>query len=263
MSSVAARQLEPVDRIEGLLSIKHGVVVAREQGRRRADVRRKASSRLGLDRLLVSLVHQTLPLEIQRDLTADERARVFRGHDSLRSQLGITYDRPANISADEAAILGIAVHECAHAAVAVACGDIVEDVSISPGTLSGMAPYWPRDAPMAGVLIARVAVLLAGEFGFAQATRDTVTAIMSARGDREEIDELFVRLALSPESEACARAIAGEIVALVLSDGDVWRSMTEIAFRLVRTERVDGADFERSLSIPDRIREQVARLISV
>lgn len=216
----------------------------------------------GAARALVSLVSAPALAATLDEMDARFRAETHEGQALLRSAIGVEWSPPRGLTADETSLLGICVHECSHLAVALACGDVVESVSISRGTLSGRAPYWPRASRSVAAVIARVAVSSAGVHGFDLATGDLVGAYDSGHVDRIDVDELLEREDLTH----CANAvqyIADRIVDVVLSDPKVWRATTELAFRLIDRGRIEGVEIERAIRIPRHVRTRVARLLDL
>lgn len=158
--------------------------------------------------------------------------------------------------------LEIATHEAAHAVVAVAVGDIVEEVTFSRRHMCGEAPYFPREAMTIGSLIAEVAVRLAGRRGSELADGDVLAAFYGSQTDRDDVDELLTAAARRlPGIDASTIAeMAEQVIEAVLRAA--WPSVKEIARRLVRDGRVDGAEVHRIVRLPRHIVEQVRRVVA-
>lgn len=220
----------------------------------------------GLARTLGSLA-PAVTLESD-DIGAERRAEGQRWRAAERARIGVPLLARTKLADEELALLGLAAHECAHAAVALACGDILESVSISHGALSGLAPCWMRDATTAGSIIAEIAVRAAGVRGYELATLDCLGAYLSGAGDREDIEELLARVGLAGEGEAAAkgaaaaRHVADRIVEHVLTDPEVWKCVVDLSIRLTTELQIDGAEIEKALVISDHVRAYVARLVA-
>ncbi|MFI5298933.1 MAG: hypothetical protein ACHREM_12625 [Polyangiales bacterium] len=178
--------------------------------------------------------------------------------------MGIAYEVPESISAEEAAALGIAGHELAHACVAMVFDRclIVESVSIYRDALGGIAVYWPKVTGDLESLVAAVSTSLAGERGYFMATGDALRAVKSASVDYQSVEEHLAAWSLPPESADFVKSISGQVVETTLSDPTVWRSIAALIPRLVDQGTIDGADVEKSIRIPDRVREAVRRLVA-
>lgn len=175
---------------------------------------------------------------------------------NLRHELGDRLPAAARLSERERAELGTAAHEAAHAAVAIACGDEVVTVAISSSGTSGFVWQYVCFEQEAGPLIARAAVLLAGEQGYLRATGDLVGALAGGRFDVEDLDQAFEGL---PDSiKESATEIGRNIVDMVLDA--CWPSVVDLAMRLVVERRVEAYGHEL-VAVPAEVRRRVKLLV--
>lgn len=213
----------------------------------------------GLARTLEALVPVAPPRD---DIGAEGRALVLAYEADARRAVGVDWAPPRDMTEEETAILGMAAHECAHIAVAMACDGVPESVSISRVAMTGVAPYWPRSSSSVSATIALVAVLTAGVRGYEMVTGDVVGAYLSGSVDRDDAIKLLAREGLSDVANAVQR-FADLIVEAVLCDRRVWRATSDLAIRLAFAEQIDGAEIENAIVIPANVRERVARLLDL